>query len=57
MKGPIFAVTAEGRRDAAIHRDILSRVKFSKSKAKPHAVARGKSLGLTIEQINKLLEK
>lgn len=55
MNGPIFAVTPDGRRDATLHRQILGAVNFKGSKAAPAALKRGESLGLTIEQVKKLL--
>lgn len=55
MNGPIFAVTSDGRRDADVHRQILGAVNFNGSKAAPASIKRGESLGLTIEQVKKLL--
>lgn len=57
MNGPVFATTVEGRRDAGVHKPLLGAVNFTKSKVFPLTVKRGEGLGLTAEQIKKLLGK
>ena len=55
MKGPIFVKTSEGNSDSGVHTSILGGVVFHKSKAFAAAVARGQALGLTKEQVTKLM--
>mgnify|MGYP001481540363 CR=1 FL=1 len=55
MKGPVFVQTKDGKTDSGIHRPILEGVSFSRSKAFPSSLARGQSLGLTKEQLLKLM--
>jgi hypothetical protein len=50
MRGPIFAVTSVGTRDALIHETILTPVNFAESKAISDSYKRAISIGLTPTQ-------